>query len=246
MDTARGAGMTPYYEHGGITIFHGDCREILPQLEPVDLVLTDPPYPGLVGGHDRNAPGGVSKRYAVTQSVGREWDISFDDWWQLVEGRAIYGLQVFCSHHSVALIRNATTCRPVTLAVWYRRNSTPTGKNLPRYTTEYIWWLNKAAGLSWDAFSTTLFDVPMPQSGCFRTERFVDRDGATVHPTQKPLTLIRQLLACGGQTVLDPFMGTGTTLRAAKDLGRRAIGIEIEEKYCEIAAERLRQEVLFT
>lgn len=67
-----------------------------------------------------------------------------------------------------------------------------------------------------------------------------------VHPTQKPLPLMKWCLgfAPDAQTILDPFMGSGTTLRAAKDLGRKAIGIEIEEKYCEIAANRLRQEVL--
>ena len=66
-----------------------------------------------------------------------------------------------------------------------------------------------------------------------------------LHPTQKPAPLMRWALEfTTGQTILDPFMGSGTTLRAAKDLGRKAIGIEIEERYCEIAAKRLAQEVL--
>lgn len=65
------------------------------------------------------------------------------------------------------------------------------------------------------------------------------------HPSQKPIRLMRELVErTKVQTILDPFMGSGTTLRAAKDLGRKAIGIEIEEKYCEIAVRRLQQEVL--
>jgi DNA modification methylase len=71
-------------------------------------------------------------------------------------------------------------------------------------------------------------------------------DAPREHPTEKPLPLIRWCFSYfpKAQTILDPFMGSGTTLRAAKDLGRSAIGIETEEKYCEIAANRLRQEVL--
>jgi site-specific DNA-methyltransferase (adenine-specific) len=67
-----------------------------------------------------------------------------------------------------------------------------------------------------------------------------------VHPTQKPVALMRWCLESfpNAQTILDPFMGSGTTLRAAKDLGRKAIGIEIEERYCEIAAKRMAQAVL--
>ena len=74
----------------------------------------------------------------------------------------------------------------------------------------------------------------------------IGKESTRLHPTQKPLRLLRLLLTDyseQGQTILDPFMGSGTTLRAAKDLRRKAIGIEIEEKYCEIAAKRLEQEV---
>jgi site-specific DNA-methyltransferase (adenine-specific) len=75
------------------------------------------------------------------------------------------------------------------------------------------------------------------------TERLLDKNGQTIHPTQKPVGLCQRLLAVGGVTILDPFLGSGTTAVAAKLLNRKCIGIEIEERYCEIAANRCQQEV---
>jgi site-specific DNA-methyltransferase (adenine-specific) len=239
---------TPYYhdEQSGITIYHGDCRDILPLIEPgsVDLVLTDPPYVGLTGGYDRNALGGVANCYSVMETVGDEWNADLE-WIVPAWNVARLGMMTFCTHHSVSEIAALVPAKSrVALLTWYKRNAPPTGKNVVRYTSEFVWCFRKIPGLKWDAFTTTVMDVPNIQAGIMATERLVGKDLRAIHPTQKPIALINKLLVVGGETILDPFMGSGTTLRAAKDLGRRAIGIELEERYCEIAAKRMAQTVL--
>lgn len=207
----------PYYEEDGITIYHGDCREILPHLPKVDLVLTDPPY-----GHGEKWSGGTWADNPIYQDCF-EWD-----------GRTV-GIDVLLA--AVAKGRNAI--------VW--------GGNYYSLPPSRCW-------LAWEKSSRmptladfelawTTFDRP---SKAFREDR--NPDGKREHPTQKPLSLMHWCI-CFVKTdatilepypayILDPFMGSGTTLRAAKDLGRKAIGIEIEEKYCELAVKRLAQGVL--
>jgi site-specific DNA-methyltransferase (adenine-specific) len=200
----------PYYDHGGITIYHGDCREILPLLPKVDLVLTDPPYGILAEGS------AATRRSGGNQDAGRmAWDIAPDGWL----------LDLLCENHEAAFIWGGLHLK------------------LPP-TFGYLLWDKQIDGLNFGECEV-----------CWTTERFAPRifrhravgiDGGKQHPTQKPIALMRWCIEKAGdpQTILDPFMGSGTTLRAAKDLGRKAIGIEIEEKYCEIAVKRLAQEVL--
>jgi site-specific DNA-methyltransferase (adenine-specific) len=193
----------------GQTIIHGDCREVLPQLEPVDLVLTDPPY-----GHGERWRGGTWGAAQMYRDA-EVWDAerADDDTIKqvLVSGAhaVIWGGNYFCLPPSRCWLSWEKTSRMDTLADF-----------------ELAW---------------TSFDRP---SKSYVSDR--NPDGKRSHPTQKPLKLIRWCLQFAGEfhTVLDPFLGSGTTLRACKDLGRRGIGIEIEERYCEIAANRLRQEVL--
>jgi site-specific DNA-methyltransferase (adenine-specific) len=233
--------MTPYYDHAGITIYHGDCRDILPHLEPVDLVLTDPPYLGLLGGVKLWCDGGVSKSINESFSIGDVWDASLD-WIAMANNNFTMGAFIFCSYHFVDLIPKEINAKRVALLTWYKRNSPLAVNNVPRFTTEFIWAFKKDPGLIWRNIKNTCIDIPLLQGGCMATERLLDNHGVTLHPTQKPVRLIEFLLSVGGDTILDPFMGSGTTLVAAKQLGRKAVGIEIEERYCEIAVRRLQQE----
>ncbi len=197
--------MKPYYDHAGITIFLGDCRDIIPQLPKVDLVLTDPPY-----GIARVMKGGKGTGHWTLLSEGNPWDNEAPDL-DFLKGKAnttiIWGGNYFPLTPSRCWL------------VWDKLNAVPTMGQCE---------------LAW-----TSMDRPI--------QRFEWPVGRVEygHPTEKPLPLISWSIQESRTTgsVLDPFMGSGTTLRAAKDLGRSAIGIEIHEPYAEIAAKRLSQEV---
>jgi site-specific DNA-methyltransferase (adenine-specific) len=207
--------MTPYYQDDAVTIFHGDCREILPRLEPVDLVLTDPPY----GTGERIRRNG---EYENTRQWWDNWDSS---WMQQIQFRAVVA---FVPPNKLAEMLLLPFPR-VRLLAWITENPPCRNGVSPKYGLQPI----VAFGESFDV--TYALDWIK-----YKTNEQTD------HPHEKPLSVIlwaAQSIVSSG-IILDPFMGSGTTLRAAKDLGRKAIGIEIEEKYCEIAARRMSQEVL--
>lgn len=211
--------MIPYYEHNGITIYHGDCRDILPTLGSVDLVLGDPPY-------------GMGKSFA--NDGPEQADALIADVLPVVRRRAQHNVLMFWSAQRMDVIY--PLFQPKRVMIWNKGWAIYTPHNIG-YRFEPIVWVS----------GSTAFRKRGDVYECFPIIRAV-QDESVGHPTQKPEGLLRELIADfspEGGTVLDPFMGSGTTLRAAKDLGRRAIGIEIEEKYCEIAAQRLSQEVLF-
>lgn len=202
--------MTPYYDHAGITIYHGDCRELLP-LVRADVIVTDPPY-----GHGATPPRGG--RHAGTidgDSVQLPWDKLELEWLDLCDGPAA----VFCASRFLREV--AVALRSDGLLIYVKSNPSPIGSSFEPCLTR---------GFKGHARHFTAYNAANGQQ----------------HPTQKPLDLMRWIINRAPLgAVLDPFMGSGTTLVAAKDLGRRAIGFEIEERYCEIAATRLSQEVLW-
>jgi len=205
----------PYYEKDGIVIYLGDCREILPQLPKVDLVLTDPPYGMSFRSNHR-----IIKHDNIRGDKQLPLDLINEC--ILKANNACY---VFCRWDNLDEM-----VKPKSVIAWVKNN-----------------WsmgdLKHEHGRQWEAICF------YPSANHEFKKRIPDviqrcKTWNNVHPTEKPTDLMTQLIACNvGETVLDPFMGSGTTLVAAKDLGRKAIGIEIEEKYCEIAVKRLAQGV---
>ncbi len=205
----------PYYDDGnGIVIYHGDCREILPHLPKVDLVLTDPPY-GI--GRDGSRPS--------TSSHGGRKEYEFMGWDSTIPTREIFDMIFKVSSHQV---------------IWGGNYFT---EHLPPSMGWLVWDKGQDICSSDCELAYTSRDAALRRKVLNRVALLKD---GTEHPTQKPLDLIKWCISFfpNAQTVLDPFMGSGTTLRACKDLGRKCIGIELEEKYAEIAVKRLGQEVL--
>lgn len=213
--------MKPYWEQNGIVIYHGDCREVLPTLGTVDLVLTDPPYGiGEAAGKNKSrAVLAISKDYGNLGWDNTRIDLELMNL-VLVAGKII----IWFGGNYYEL--DATSC----WLIWDKEN----GKT--DFADCEMAWTNMAKAtrlIRWRWQGMLQGDM---QAKEYR-----------YHPTQKPVPVMKWCIEQAGegiQTILDPFMGSGTTLRAAKDLGRKAIGIEIEERYCEIAVKRLAQEVL--
>ena len=225
--------LTPYYDDGrGIVIYHGDAREILPQVGRADVVLTDPQFflppvgHGARGDHEwRGSLGDLAMFEAAYQPF-------FDEFKRLL-GRTGQ-LYVCCHYRSYPpLFRLAYTRWPkFDLIVWYK----PTGRigNGWRHAHELVLHAAGDRVAYAEGFRLNIVGL-MPV-------RTMKRG----HPAEKPGELADFLLDAvpAGALVVDPFMGSGSFIKAARERGHRAIGIEIEERYCELAARRLSQQVL--
>lgn len=215
----------PYYDDGQVQIWHGDCREILPGLSPnpADVVLTDYPY-------------GIGVAYGAYQDTPEQLDDLIATSFPLVRAAApVAALTV-----GIANVWRFPPARWV--LCWYQTNS-PTatgGWGFNQWQPVLVYgtdpFLKRGLGRRSDA-------IAVGASGSALIEA-----RELGHPCPKPLDAWRRILLrvspAETDVVIDPFMGAGTTLVAAKYTGRRAIGIELDERYCEIAARRLAQEVL--
>jgi len=229
--------MQPYFERDGITIYHGDCLDVLRQLAPgsVDLLLTDPPYGVDYLSNFRVANPSVAQVIHADGSLDAMRDALALCAPLLRDDRHAYYFASADETVGEACAALPAGLRFRRLLCWDKGNHGM--GDLERdygHAWEAIVYASKGIGRA--------LNGPRPSS---LIRSFGRGSGATwVHPTQKPVELMRFLIersSIADELVLDPFMGSGTTLRAAMDLGRQAIGIEIEERYCEIAAKRLEQ-----
>ena len=214
----------PYYDSDGVTIYNADCRKVLPWLGRCDLLLTDPPY-----GIDES-----SKKQATRQGHGLanqrdygdyEWDKEPPPRWFLDAAQESAKTSILWGGNYYGL--PPSSC----WLVWDKDNG----------TTDFA-----DCELAWTNMRRAVRKFKWKWQGMLQ-ENMGDKKEHRVHPTQKPLALMRWCLSLvpDAETVLDPFAGSGTTLVAARLEGLKAIGIEINEKYCEAAANRLAQRTLF-
>lgn len=205
--------LKPYYQDEWATIYHGDCREILPRLDPVDLVATDPPY-------------GVGFKYEASHNDSRE---DYVEWAQSC-------FQLYRERSRITMLttgmRNLWLYPRADWVLCWAKPGSTRRSDLGGFN-EWEPVLVYGKPKIWNDFK-------------YLPDCANHLKGKSEHPCPKPLALYKWLIQQAGEVraVLDPFMGSGTTLRAAKDLAIKSIGIEIEEKYCEIAVNRLRQESL--
>jgi DNA modification methylase len=239
--------MRPYYEQDGVTVFHADCRDVLPTLSEVDHIITDPPYsqhthtkqwigasltsdgkPRVSTAHtelgfDPLTPEMLAYFCAEARRISRRWTLAFCDLesiWEWSQAVQSFGLSY------------------VRACVWDKVDSAPqfTGDR-PAASAEAIICAHAKGAKRWNGGGGR---------NVFRHAVNGER-GAKPHPSTKPERLMVELVTLftdPGDVIVDPFMGSGTTLVAAKRLGRQAIGIESKEAHCESAVKRLRQGAL--
>lgn len=210
--------MKPYYADDFVTLYHGDCRDVLPTLKRgcVDLVLTDPPYNAGIdyGGYNDSRP-------------RAEYEAWCSEWFPLVRATCARTI-IFPGHGN--LWAWGRIAKPSAVGVWHKPGSG---------SSSVIGWVDWEPWLYWTGDKGMLGGHSLIQAP-LGTNAAIDW-----HPCPKPLGLMAQLLVkAKSEAVLDPFAGSGTTLRAAKDRGVRAIGVELNERYCERIVRRLGQECL--
>ncbi len=244
----------PYYQDDAVVIYHADCRDILPLIpdKSIDLVLTDPPY------------GITSNEWDKPMPIGDLWALlwKFHTW--IFTASQPYSSQLIHSaipefKHEWIWVKNRGSNFANTVREPMKEHEHILVFSRGEWTYNPILQKRKGAGedrVKYGVASKSQSEnyrefegrehTMLPQQRIPSSVQFFNTE-VGLHPTQKPLSLFGYLVATysdTGNTILDPFIGSGTTLKAAKNLNRKCIGIEIEEKYCEIAAKRCSQSVM--
>ena len=219
--------MTPYYADDLVTIYHGSAADVMAGVA-ADVVVTDPPYG--TGGWRRPEAGAGSSPIAMLAREG--WDDGAVDW---LTDRPTITFWPAARTWLLLAAANAAGLTKHRALYWQKPDPKPQVGGRVRWSIEPVWVLSRDGFLIYG-------ETDLYRQSAVRLNRDAEAVG---HPYQKPESVMRWLIdKVPGASVVDPFMGSGSTLVAAKSLGRKAIGIEIEERYCEIAANRCRQEVL--
>lgn len=226
--------MSIYYEDDHVTLYHGDSLALLDRLPTSDAIITDPPYSDNTHSNAKSNKGkgyptkainfaaldDPRELFALLAPKTRRWIVSNLDY-----------------KHAFLLDNDPPEAlRVLRVGVWVKTNPMPQiSADRPATGWEAIAYMHREdVNPHWNGGGKAgNYTLPLAQQ--------------TGHPTAKPLSMVAdwvRLFTEPGDLVLDPFAGSGTTLRAAKDEGRKAIGVELEERYCEIAAQRLSQDVL--
>lgn len=227
--------MKPYYQDSLVTIYHGDCREVMRDVRGDALVISDPPYN--IGYHYAGYSDSLSAEDygALLKAVCRPPCVILHYAESLFAFASLIGE---VPEKCAAWVYNANTPRQWRMVAWFGitpdfKLATQPYKNLTDRRVQALIAGGSEGRALYDWWNVEQVKNVSPEK--------------TSHPCQIPLAVMQNIIrVTPSPLIVDPFCGSGSTLRAAKDLGRRAVGIEIDERYCEIAAERCRQETLFT
>ncbi len=218
--------MNPYHQQNGITIYHGDCKSILQKLQNITAIVSDPPYGTQLDTNYKRFTGKADNQ--VFKPVVGDGELFNPKHLLQYKKVCLFGYSYF-----------AQQVPPGTLLVWDKRF-----KNGSAFLAdgEVAWvknWYNRIAPKTG---GRGLYIFSLTSQGFVRPEK-------AQHPTQKPVSLMEwcfgKLRLEHGDVICDPYMGSGSTLVAAQNLGFQAIGIDVEKEYCDIAIERLRQQSIF-
>lgn len=240
--------MTPYYQDDWVTIYHGDSFDVLPNLSGIGAVITDPPYSS--GGAFRgDRAQQTSVKYVNSDTLAYRPDFAGDNrdqrsflawcslWMNAARMASDPGSPIACfiDWRQLPVLTDAIQAGGWTwrgVAVWSKKYGRPNPAGFSS-AAEFVVWGTNGPASEQDNYPPGVFESQKPPPD------------TRTHIAQKPEPVMRWVtrIARPGTVVLDPFMGSGTTLRAAKDIGCKSIGIEVDERYCEIAAKRCSQEV---